>query len=267
MGDESSAVTPSTPPSTPPSSSHVAESPIVSKSEWLIIQRDRVFAILKGDEGIPVAELLCAIESLGVGYDIVFGSGWAAPLASACKGDLSSHVGALRNALESYLNESQKGSTSEGGRICTVEKLVEQQISLHGNSEGVRHAGSGNIVNHLLWIKRILAFIAHFLKLVAGIDANAQKSEPYQAARAAYSEFFSPFHPTILQWMVPPLLGLVPSRKSMLAEMGVNAEHEAEQLALARRLSFEAMQPVADKMHDILSRHNCLFTDKAGAAF
>jgi hypothetical protein len=262
MGDESSAIT----PSTPPASSHVAESPIVSKSEWLIIQRDRVFAILKGDEGVPVAELLCAIESLGVGYDIVFGSGWAAPLATACKGDLSSHVGALRNALESYLNESQKGSTSEG-RICTVEKLVEQQISLHGNSEGVRHAGSGNIVNHLLWIKRILAFIAHFLKLVAGVDTNAHKSEPYQAARAAYSEFFSPFHPTILQWMVPPLLGLVPSRKSMLAEMGVNAEHEAEQLALARRLSFEAMQPVADKMHAILSKHNCLFTDKAGAAF
>lgn len=250
---------------------HVADAPIVSKAEWLVIQRERVTAVSNVESscgGVPVAELLCAIESLGVGYDIVFGSGWAAPLATACKGDLASHVGALRNALENHLYETQK-SKNEGQQVdvCTVERLVEGQIKLHGNAEGVRHAGSGNIVNHLLWIKRILAFIAHFLKLVAGADANAQKSEPYQAARAAYSEFFSPFHPTILQWMVPPLLGLVPSRMSMLAEMGVGADRESEQLALARRLSFEAMQPVADKMHAILAKNNCLFTDKAGAAF
>lgn len=262
MGDSDS--TPSTPPA------HIADAPIVSKAEWLIKQRERVSAILSVENscgGVPVAELLCAIESLGVGYDIVFGSGWAAPLATACKGDLSSHVGALRNALESHLNDSRKKTTGDERTICTVESLIEQQITLHGNSEGVRHAGSGNIVNHLLWIKRILAFIAHFLKQVAGADANAHKSEPYQAARAAYSEFFSPFHPTILQWMVPPLLGLVPSRTSMLAEMGVGADRESEQLALARRLSFEAMQPVADKMHAILAKNNCLFTDKAGAAF
>lgn len=64
---------------------------------------------------------------------------------------------------------------------------------------------------------------------------------------------------------MPPLLGLVPRKASMLASMGPMAEDVAD--AAAAELVRDGFAPVAAHMHKLLEARNLIFTDKAGAAF
>ena len=236
-----------------------APAPAVTKAEWLVAQRELLEQALTGagPGRTSASALLEGLLLLNMGYDIVFGLGWAAPLASACKGDLASHTDALRREI------AAAPAPADGGEV-SVEDLVAAQLAQHGSADGVRRAGSDNLVNHVLWISRILGFVSRFLQLVA---REGEQKETYQAARLAYAEFLQPFHPTVLQWMVPPLLGLVPYKASMLALMGVPSDRAAATDADARRLALEAMQLLHERLHKFLGERSLLFTDKAGQAF
>ena len=268
---------PSAPPAAPPPSE-------VTKATWLAEERRRLVAAAESARaggGLSLAALLRALEILGTGYDIVFGAGWAAALANACKGDLHSHLSALERALAAApatgsaaaaagASGGGAGGGAGGGGAAggvadvSVEALADAQLAAFGGPEGVRRDGPENIVNHILWIQRILAFIARFLEVVVGL-AGHEKKETWSAAREAYAHFFSPFHPTVLQWAVPPLLGLVPRKASMLASMGPMAEADGD--AAAEALVRDGLAPVAAHLHALLEARGLVFTDKAGAAF
>ena len=265
---------PSAPPAAPPPSE-------VTKATWLTEERRRLVAAAESARtggGLSLAALLRALEILGTGYDIVFGAGWAAALANACKGDLHSHLSALEQALAAASAGSGGagaagggGGSSGGGGAAggagadvTIEALVDAQLAAFGGREGVRRDGPHNIVNHLLWIQRILAFVARFLEVVVGIEGQA-KAETWTAARAAYAQFFSPFHPTVLQGAVPPLRGLVPKKASLRASMGPMSEADGD--AAAAALVRDGLAPVAAHLLAILAQRDLLFTDTAGAAF
>ena len=238
----------------------------VTKATWLAEERRRLVAAAESARaggGLSLAALLRSLEILGTGYDIVFGAGWAAALANACKGDLHSHLSALEQALAAA-GAGGGGAAGGAGADVTIEAIVDAQLAAFGGREGVRRDGPHNIVNHLLWIQRILAFVARFLEVVVGIEGQA-KAETWTAARAAYAQFFSPFHPTVLQWAVPPLLGLVPKKASMLASMGPMSEADGD--AAAAALVRDGLAPVAARLLAILAQRDLLFTDTAGAAF
>jgi len=181
----------------------------VTKATWLGEQRRRLAAAAAScgagaggggggaaaaGGGLSLVALLRSLEILGTGYDIVFGAGWAAALANACKGDLHSHLSALEQALAGA--NLGAGAAGGAGADVTIEALADAQLAAFGGAEGVRRDGPHNIVNHILWIQRILAFIARFLEVVVGLDGHAKK-ETWSAAREAYAQFFSPFHPTV----------------------------------------------------------------------
>jgi hypothetical protein len=64
---------------------------------------------------------------------------------------------------------------------------------------------------------------------------------------------------------VPPLLGLVPKKASMLASMGPMSEADGD--AAAAALVHEGLAPVAAHLHALLEARGLVFTDAAGAAF
>ena len=186
------------------------------------------------------------------------------PVAAA-----SGWFAARRHYARKYLIEHTGGGGGGGasggaGADLAVEALVAQQLAAFGGREGVRRDGPNNIVNHLLWIQRILAFVANFLEHVSALNGR-ERAETWTAARAAYAAFFSPFHIAVLQWLVPPLLGLVPRKASMLASMGPMAEADGD--AAAADLVRDGLAPLAARLHTILKENDLLFTDKAGQTF